>query len=157
MKCPPILGCTAALVFFAHPAVAKSPAEIEKIARPISIEIQVVGKHWVGSGAIVQFRSNRNYQVAQVEEPGSMKADDVVYTAGFPVGKGFLFGTGNVQAVVNKRLTGDGGGYTVVYDTETLLGMSGGGAFDRDGRLVAIHGQGDSLRRSVALSIDSAN
>jgi hypothetical protein len=50
MKCPPILGCTAAL--------AKSPAEIEKIARPISIEIQVVGKNRVGSGIIVHHQGN---------------------------------------------------------------------------------------------------
>jgi tetratricopeptide (TPR) repeat protein len=93
--------------------------------------------------AIVQFRSNRSYPVAQVADPGSLKADDDIYTAGFPGGQGWLFGVGKAQAVVNKRLVGDRGGYTVVYDAETLPGMSGGGAFDRDGRLVAVHGQGD--------------
>jgi tetratricopeptide (TPR) repeat protein len=93
--------------------------------------------------AIVQFRSNRSYPVSQVAEPGSLKVDDDVYTAGFPRGQGWLFGAGKAQAVVNKRLVGDNGGYTVVYDAETLPGMSGGGAFDRDGRLVAVHGRGD--------------
>jgi Tfp pilus assembly protein PilF len=93
--------------------------------------------------AIVQFRSNLSYPVAQVAEPGSLKVDNAVYTAGFPREQGWLFGAGQAQAVVNKRLAGDKGGYTVVYNAETLPGMSGGGAFNLDGRLVAVHGQGD--------------
>jgi tetratricopeptide (TPR) repeat protein len=208
MKYLPLLGCTAALILFADAAVAKSPAEIEAIARATSIEIQIVGTERVGSGviihrqgdlytlitnrhvacgsrscrlptqqiyqlgtsdgqryrvpgtsvklmggdldlAIVQFRSNRSYPVAQVAEPGSLKVDDDVYTAGFPTGQGWLFGAGKAQAVVNRRLTGDGGGYTVVYDAETLPGMSGGGAFDRDGRLVAVHGYGDRVTKNT--------
>jgi tetratricopeptide (TPR) repeat protein len=99
--------------------------------------------------AIVQFRSNRSYPVAQVAEPGSLKVDDAVYTAGFPKGQGWLFGSGQAQAAVNKRLVGDRGGYTVVYNAETLPGMSGGGAFDRDGRLVAVHGQGDKFTENT--------
>jgi tetratricopeptide (TPR) repeat protein len=99
--------------------------------------------------AIVQFRSNRSYPVAQVADPGSLKVNDDVYTAGFPKGQGWLFGAGQAQAVVNKRLVGDLGGYTVVYDAETLPGMSGGGAFDRDGRLVAVHGQGDRFTENT--------
>jgi tetratricopeptide (TPR) repeat protein len=208
MKYLPLLGCTAALIFFADAAVAKSPAEIEAIARSTSIEIQVMGQDRVGSGviihrkgdlytlitnrhvacgsrscrlpaqqvyqlgtsdgqqhrvpvtsvklmggdldlAIIQFRSSRSYPVAQVAEPGSLKVDDAVYTAGFPRGQGWLFGVGKAQAVVNRRLTGDGGGYTVVYDAETLPGMSGGGAFDQDGRLVAVHGQGDRFKENT--------
>jgi tetratricopeptide (TPR) repeat protein len=208
MKYLPLVGCTAALVLFADAAVAKSPAEIEAIARSTSIEIQVMGQDRVGSGviihrkgdlytlitnrhvacgsrscrlpaqqiyqlgtsdgqryrvpvnsiklmggdldlAIVQFHSNHSYPVAQVAEPGSLKVDDAVYTAGFPKGQGWLFGAGKAQAVVNKRLVGDGGGYTVVYDAETLPGMSGGGAFDRDGRLVAVHGYGDRFTENT--------
>jgi S1-C subfamily serine protease len=42
--------------------------------------------------AIFQFRSNRSYPVAQVAEPGSLKVNDDVYTAGFPRGQGWLFG-----------------------------------------------------------------
>jgi tetratricopeptide (TPR) repeat protein len=99
--------------------------------------------------AIVQFRSNRSYSVAQVAEPGSLKVDDDVYTAGFPRGQGWLFGAGQAQAVVNKRLVGDGGGYTVVYNAETLPGMSGGGAFDNNGRLVAVHGYGDRFTENT--------
>jgi tetratricopeptide (TPR) repeat protein len=99
--------------------------------------------------AIVQFRSSRSYSVSQVADPGSLKVDNDVYTAGFPRGQGWLFGVGKAQAVVNKRLVGDRGGYTVVYDADTLPGMSGGGAFDRDGRLVAVHGYGDRFTENT--------
>jgi tetratricopeptide (TPR) repeat protein len=99
--------------------------------------------------AIVQFRSNRSYPVAQVADPGSLKIDDDVYTAGFPREQSWLFGIGRAQAVVNKRLVGDRGGYTVVYDAETLPGMSGGGAFDNNGKLVAVHGYGDRFTEST--------
>jgi tetratricopeptide (TPR) repeat protein len=99
--------------------------------------------------AIVQFRSNLSYPVAKVADPGSLKVDNDVYTAGFPRGQGWLFGVGKAQAVVNKRLVGDRGGYTVVYDADTLPGMSGGGAFDRDGRLVAVHGYGDRFTENT--------
>jgi tetratricopeptide (TPR) repeat protein len=40
-------------------------------------------------------------------------------------------------------LTEDRGGYTVIYDAQTQPGMSGGGVFSQEGRLVAIHGQGE--------------
>jgi tetratricopeptide (TPR) repeat protein len=199
-----LLGCSAALVAFVQPVSAKSAADIERVARSVSVEMisgvgsgvlvhrqgdlytVVTNRHVVckkkelcdESGvrssyqlkttdgqvyqvgqsaikllkdaggnkldlAIVQFRSSRNYAVAQVAEPGSLKVADAVYTAGFPQGQGWLFGQGEAQAVVNKRLVGDKGGYTVVYNAETLPGMSGGGAFNSEGRLVAIHGQGD--------------
>jgi tetratricopeptide (TPR) repeat protein/V8-like Glu-specific endopeptidase len=103
--------------------------------------------------AIIQFRSNRNYAVAKVAPPGSLKANDQLYTAGFPFKQpGFTFSEGKAIAVVNKRLTGDSGGYTIVYDALTLPGMSGGGVFDRNGQLVAIHGYGDRFRENTDLN-----
>ncbi len=113
--------------------------------------------------AIVQFRSSRNYPVAQVANPGTLKTDDVVHTAGFPRGRGWLFGSGKAQAVVNKRLRDnqgndiDRGGYTVVYDAETLPGMSGGGAFDSNGRLVAVHGYGDRYTENTQAELETSN
>lgn len=103
--------------------------------------------------AIVQFRSNRSYPVAQIADQDSLKGEDALYSAGFSKNLGFNFGSGKAIALVNKRLTDDKGGYTVIYDTNTLPGMSGGGVFDQDGRLVAIQGQGDRLRLSRALSV----
>jgi S1-C subfamily serine protease len=100
--------------------------------------------------AVIQFWSNRNYAVAKVAAPGSLKVEDDVYTSGFPLEQpGFAFGGGKAIAVVNKRLTGDAGGYTIVYDALTLPGMSGGGVFDGNGQLVAIHGYGDRFREDT--------
>jgi tetratricopeptide (TPR) repeat protein len=99
--------------------------------------------------ALLKFRSDRTYTVAPVADTNSLKVDDVVYSAGFPKNLGFYFGRGQAIAVVNKRLTGDGGGYSVIYNAPTLPGMSGGGVFDRAGRLVAIHGQGDRFRENT--------
>jgi tetratricopeptide (TPR) repeat protein len=105
--------------------------------------------------AIIQFRSNRNYTVAKFAAPGSLKVEDDVYTAGFPFEQpGFTFGEGQAMAVVNKRLTGDGGGYTIIYDALTLPGMSGGGVFDGNGQLVAIHGQGDRFKENTETESD---
>jgi tetratricopeptide (TPR) repeat protein len=84
--------------------------------------------------------------------PGSLKVEDDVYTAGFPFEQpGFTFGEGKAIAVVNKRLTEDNGGYTIVYNAFTLPGMSGGGVFDGNGQLVAIHGQGDRFRENTLI------
>jgi tetratricopeptide (TPR) repeat protein len=96
--------------------------------------------------AIIQFRSNRKYSVAKISIPGSLKINDTVYAAGFPAAKpGFAFGDGKAIAVVNKRLTVDFGGYTIVHNAITLPGMSGGGIFNQSGELVAIHGRGEKF------------
>jgi tetratricopeptide (TPR) repeat protein len=107
--------------------------------------------------AIVQFRSSRSYPIAQVADSGGLKVGDAVYTAGFPQGQGWLFGTGQAQAVVNRRLLGDSGGYTIVYDAETLPGMSGGGAFDSNGLLVAVHGYGDKYTENTQAEVEPSN
>jgi tetratricopeptide (TPR) repeat protein len=107
--------------------------------------------------AIVQFRSSRSYPVAPVDDPGILKVDDDVYTAGFQQGQRWLFGKGKAFAVVNKRLVGDKGGYTVVYDAETLPGMAGGGVFDRNGRLVALHGYGDRYTENTQAEVIASN
>jgi tetratricopeptide (TPR) repeat protein len=96
--------------------------------------------------ALVQFRSDRNYKVAQLATPNSLKSKDTVYTAGFysdreKVGLDtphFNFEEGKAVVSVNKRLIDDDG-YTFVYDTDTGE-MNGGGVFNSNGQLVAIYG-----------------
>jgi tetratricopeptide (TPR) repeat protein len=109
--------------------------------------------------AIIQFRSNRNYAVAKVAAAGSLKVDDEVYASGFPCYPesdpcqpfGYTFQEGRAIAVVNKRLDGDSGGYTIIYNAQTLPGMSGGGMFNSSGQLVAIHGRGDQFKENTDL------
>jgi tetratricopeptide (TPR) repeat protein/V8-like Glu-specific endopeptidase len=99
--------------------------------------------------ALLRFRSDRSYRVAQVAPPKGLKVGDPVYSAGFPKNLGFRYGSGRAIAVVNKRLKDDGGGYSVIYNAPTLPGMSGGAVFDQEGRLVAIHGMGDRFRENT--------
>jgi tetratricopeptide (TPR) repeat protein len=206
-----LVGTTVALV---QPVSAKSAAEVESIARAVSVQIKLQEKGSVGSGviidrvaspqgdlytlvtnrhvicgrnicdqipagevyslgltdgqrykvqkkavkflgdgldlAIIQFRSKRKYAVAKVATIGNLKINDDVHATGFPTElTGFGIGTGKTIAVVNKRLVGDNGGYTIIYNAGTLPGMSGGGVFDSNGQIVAIHGQGDRYRENT--------
>jgi S1-C subfamily serine protease len=100
--------------------------------------------------ALIQFQSDRNYPVATLGNSDSIAIDEPIYTAGFPATKSrFSFHHGTIVASVNKRLTGDGGGYTVIYDAATNPGMSGGGVFDRQGQIIAIHGQGERYQEGT--------
>jgi tetratricopeptide (TPR) repeat protein/S1-C subfamily serine protease len=212
MKYSLLLGSTIALVTFADTSLAKNPAEIQTIAKSVTVEIRLKTIDQVGSGviihrqgdlytvvtnrhvvcgnikcvqlaeqekyqigmadgqkyqvaapaikllgndldlAIIQFRSSRKYQVVSLADSGKVKVDDALYTAGFPFEKsGFSFNGGDAIAVVNKRLTGDNGGYTIVYNAATLPGMSGGGVFNANGQLVAIHGIGIRFKENTDL------
>jgi tetratricopeptide (TPR) repeat protein len=217
MKYSLLLGCTVALVAFADVAMAKTPDEVESIARSTSVQIKLQKDQSVGSGVIVhqqgdlytlvtnrhvvcgryrgvcadlipgekynlrlpdgqiyqinkkaikllnrdldlviiQFRSNRKYAQAQFAPVGNLKINNAVYTYGFPGSQpgSSAFGIGDVVAVSNKQLSNDNG-YTVIYNAPTLPGMSGGGVFDSNGQLVAIHGRGDlyGIRTEVSAS-----
>ena len=205
-----LMGTNVALV---QPAIAaKSAAEVQSIARGMTVEIRLQEDSSVGSGiivahqgdlytvatnrhvvcgskgrdkvpvgetyelgmadgqkyrvkaasakligtdldlAIVQFRSSRKYPVVPLGSAGGLRVGDVVYTAGFPLAQPrFSFNQGNIIAVVDKRITGDRGGYSMIYDASTLPGMSGGGVFDANGQLVAIHGQGERFGENTEI------
>jgi tetratricopeptide (TPR) repeat protein len=99
--------------------------------------------------AIIQFRSSRKYSIAQAATE-ILKSDDVVYTAGFPLERsGFSFNKGEALVSLNKRFAGDKGGYSMIYNADTLPGMSGGGVFNSNGQLVAIHGLGDRYGNNI--------
>jgi tetratricopeptide (TPR) repeat protein len=103
--------------------------------------------------AIIQFRSSRKYTVAPVA-PESLKSDDIVYTAGFPLERsGFSFNKGEALVSLNKRFAGDKGGYSMIYNANTLPGMSGGGVFNNNGQLVAVHGLGDRFGSSYTSTV----
>jgi tetratricopeptide (TPR) repeat protein len=216
MKHLVLLGCITVLVSSADLAAAKTPVEIESMARSTAIKIGLAGKNVVGSGviihrqgdlytlvtnrhvvcgsrsctevsntqlydlttmdgqqhqvsgknvklvghdldlAIIQFRSSRTYPIATISTTNKLKAADNVYTAGFPANwHKFSFNAGRTIAVVNKRLTTDGGGYSIIYNAFTWPGMSGSGVFDDNGQLVAIHGQGDRVRAGTVINDDS--
>jgi tetratricopeptide (TPR) repeat protein len=102
--------------------------------------------------ALIQFNSDRPHQVAKVAEPESLKAGDRVYISGYPEeSHRFLLSIGKAMAVVDKRLPEDNGGYTMLYSAATQPGMSGGGVFNEDGSMIAIHGLRQRFRRNTIL------
>jgi tetratricopeptide (TPR) repeat protein len=216
MKPSLILGSVAALASFAPAAAAKSPKEVEQIARSVTVEIRTESSDGDTSGsgsiihrqgnlytvitnrhvicgsikcqlptqmtynviapdgqyhqvpvknvklldqsldlAIIQFQSKVSYPIAKIFWQDKLRSDDTIYAAGFPNGKGLFFNSGKVRAASNRRLENDDGGYTIVYDANTLRGMSGGGIFDQEGRLIAIHGQGDRFPIKTNAPTDS--
>jgi tetratricopeptide (TPR) repeat protein len=131
--------------------------EVYSIGLPDGTKHLVKGKAitLLGNGldlAVIRFRSKYNYTVAKIVTSEKLKVTDAIYTAGFPASlTGFRFGEGEAVALVYKRLTGDQGGYTMIYNAGTLPGMSGGGVFNSAGQLVAIHGYGDRYKQNTEI------
>jgi Tfp pilus assembly protein PilF/V8-like Glu-specific endopeptidase len=96
--------------------------------------------------AVVKFTSNKVYQVPKLGNANNSTEGTTIYVAGFPVGTEaidrlvFNFTDGKVTANSSKPLKD---GYSIIYSNNTLPGMSGGGVFNDNGELIAIHGKGD--------------
>jgi S1-C subfamily serine protease len=103
--------------------------------------------------AIIKIRSSKLYSIAQFANSSQVKNQDIIYAAGFPSNTSKLkFEGGKVVANVSHRMKGDNGGYTMLYDAATLPGMSGSALFDSQGRVVAIHGQGDLYKSGTDIN-----
>ncbi|PMB53360.1 hypothetical protein CEN39_04860 [Fischerella thermalis CCMEE 5201] len=95
--------------------------------------------------AVVEFSSGNNYKIAKIGNSDKATASTTVYVTGFPVQRGAIpnptlfFNKGQVQA--NGAAQGDG--YNIIYDNDTLGGMSGGPVLNEQGEVVAIHGRAD--------------
>ncbi|MGA9381618.1 MAG: serine protease [Phormidium sp.] len=104
--------------------------------------------------ALVQFNSDRIYQVASIADHQTLTIGDTVYAAGFPNwhwsnsntvdsthdwgGKAFQLTQGKVAMLPEKSLQD---GYQIGYTNEIEQGMSGGPVLDRYGRLIGINGR----------------
>lgn len=97
--------------------------------------------------AVVTFDSSDKYPVATLgnSERAAIGAD--IYVSGYPALGGqtaaerdYEFSPGIVTSLLSDRPQG----YTLRYSAVTVRGMSGGPVFDVDGRVVGIHGQGES-------------
>jgi S1-C subfamily serine protease len=97
--------------------------------------------------AIVKFESNEEYFIAPVTNSDEASIGSGIYISGYPIPAGnakereYAFTNGQV---INIR-PGNAEGYTMRYDAVTRRGMSGGPVFDVSGRVVGIHGQGDTV------------
>jgi tetratricopeptide (TPR) repeat protein len=100
--------------------------------------------------AFIKFNSNKKYITASIGDSSKLKIRDKVYTTGFPSKSSvFSFNAGIIKANSSKRLEGDRGGYTIIYNAFTAKGMSGSGVFNDQGQVVAIHGSGDKYVKNT--------
>ncbi|MEG4340811.1 serine protease [Microcoleus sp. D3_18_C2] len=100
--------------------------------------------------AVVMFESDEEYSVAPISNSDEAEIGSGVYISGYPLPAGvgsqereYQFTNGQVT---NVRSSNDQG-YTMRYDAVTRRGMSGGPVFDVSGRVIGIHGQGDTVGR----------
>jgi S1-C subfamily serine protease/Tfp pilus assembly protein PilF len=107
-----------------------SPSEV-KIA-PNSLDL-----------ATITFHSDREYLVAELGDTSTVTRGQQVFAAGFQ-GKLLKFHTGTVVAIGRQA---QASGYSLaIGNADILPGMSGGGLFDREGRLIGINGKSIGTR-----------
>ena len=128
----------------------KHPIEAETIRRQEGVDL-----------AVVEFSSNKEYQVAQLADY-PLTNYDAVFVAGYPklsettpaqwrfsLGYGLdreqgLLNLSDNSLTTDSGLTGSqgslSGGYEMVYTSITYGGMSGGAVLDGQGRVIGIHG-----------------
>ncbi len=96
--------------------------------------------------AVVQFTSDRSYDLAKIGNSDQVSQGDTVYIAGWPhpgeaiTERIFQLTSGTVSGRSPSE-TSDG--YELVYTNITRSGMSGGPAFNQNGELIGIHGQSE--------------
>jgi serine protease Do len=96
--------------------------------------------------ATVKFESSEEYSIAPVTNSDEASIGSGIYISGYPIPPGN--GTEREYAFTNGQVTNiradNAEGYTMRYDAVTRRGMSGGPVFDVSGRVVGIHGQGET-------------
>ena len=106
-------------------------------------------KHIVGLDlAIATFSSSKLYRVVELGNSDTIAEGSTLYITGAPANlKGI---DSRNLLVVGGQLVGynpaDSSGYTLIYNNNTMPGMSGGAVMDTNGNLIGIHGRGSRDR-----------
>jgi Trypsin-like peptidase domain/Tetratricopeptide repeat len=107
--------------------------------------------------AVLDFTSSKSYPVAKVGNSDNSEEGSSALVAGYPRSDRevpiYNLRKGRVVANSSK---GFDEGYGIVYSSNTLPGMSGGGVFNDLGELIAIHGKGD-VTSSASLGNGTSN
>jgi tetratricopeptide (TPR) repeat protein len=95
--------------------------------------------------AVVEFTSSQTYTIAKIGNSEKATRTTTVYVAGFPAKTAAI---SNPELFFNKGQVNANGaaqrdGYNIIYDNDTLKGMSGGAVLNEEGEVVAIHGRAD--------------
>lgn len=97
--------------------------------------------------AVVQFTTDQNYKVAKLANSDLAKEGGQVFVSGWPAPAAQvkerirLFVPGAITSYLDTPIAK---GYSMVYSSTTRGGMSGGPVLDAAGRVIAVHGLGDS-------------
>jgi Flp pilus assembly protein TadD/V8-like Glu-specific endopeptidase len=96
--------------------------------------------------ATVEFNSSKSYQIAKINAAPDFAEGTNISVSGYaPNLDSSPTYTLRLGEIVASSSTDLGNGYTVVYNSNTLPGMSGGGVFNSNDELIAIHGKGDRV------------
>lgn len=99
--------------------------------------------------ALIQFQSNKIYRVAEFGNSEGLTGGANVYATGFPMPqpgreqRDYRFSAGQFQ----RYQSAGNNGYTMVYNSQVIPGMSGGPVLDRVGRVMGINGRSCSALR----------
>ncbi|MFM6452297.1 MAG: serine protease [Planktothrix sp.] len=97
--------------------------------------------------AIITFETTEEYSVAPISNSDEATIGSGIYISGYPLAvmgsteREYAFTSGQVTNIRSSNPEG----YTMRYDAVTRRGMSGGPVFDVSGRVIGIHGQGDTV------------
>jgi serine protease Do len=111
--------------------------------------------------AVVMFESEDEYSVATISNSDEADIGSGVYISGYPLAvagskekeREYAFTNGLVSNVRSSNEKG----YTMRYDAVTRRGMSGGPVFDVSGRVIGIHGEGESGGLATVKKRDEAS
>jgi serine protease Do len=97
--------------------------------------------------ALIQFQSRDQYPVAPMGQSQRAVVGSTIYVSGYPlpIASGSERKLEFTAGIISSRLDRASSGYGLRYQAVTRRGMSGGPVFDDDGKIVGIHGQGDSI------------
>jgi S1-C subfamily serine protease len=107
--------------------------------------------------AILEFTSDRNYQIAKLSNATTSEGQEM-FVSGWPglASVGNEAGGGLVRQFTSGSISGflpqPYQGYQIIYTNVTRGGMSGGPVLDAGGRVIGIHGLGDKEDPSQLLA-----
>lgn len=104
--------------------------------------------------ALVRFNSDKLYPVVSLADPGRLPEGTPLYVSGWPdpgesvVGRNRVTSPGSIRHMAD--IPSVDGAYSMLYDSQTQRGMSGGPILNSDGQLVGIHGRGRGIENNCS-------